>query len=173
MKLKVMVVRVGRSMPMAAAVPVAVADPVAMTPMQVAVADQAAMPVVMPMAVAAMHLYQQVAIGHCGFGNGGLRRDGRRGGRSKQRGHSYNGCCQGHLHGFYLILAWRRPASLIRGRLCMPTLNLTATAGSSGIHGRASAKGGASRHSQEFFAVLANTVLRLDTPREHPHLNKP
>jgi len=172
---------------MAAAVPVAVANPVAMTPMQVAVADAAAMArmvmavmpmavaAMMPMTVAAMHLYQQVAFGRCGFVNGRLRRDGCRGGRSKQRCHSYDGCCQGHLrqHGFYLILAWRRPASLIRGRLCMLTLNLTATAGSSGIHGRASGKGGASRHSQEFFAVLANTVLRLDTPREQPHLNKP
>ena len=104
MKLKVMVVRVGRSMPMAAAVPVAVANPVTMTPMQVAVAHAAAMAVVMVMPMAVMpvtapviHLYQQVALGRCGFGNGGLRCDGRRGGRSKQRGHSYDGCGQGHL----------------------------------------------------------------------------
>jgi len=75
----------------------AVANPVTMTPMQVAVADHAAMTVVMPMAMAAMHLYEQVALGHCGFGNGGLRRDGCGGGRSKQRCHSYDGCCQGHL----------------------------------------------------------------------------
>ena len=41
----------------------AVANPVAMAPVQMAVADQAAMAVVMPMAVAAMHLNQQVAFG--------------------------------------------------------------------------------------------------------------
>ena len=58
----------------------------------------------MPMAVAVIHLYQQVALGRCGFGNGGLRRDGRCRGRSKQRCHSYDGCGQGHLrqHSFPL-----------------------------------------------------------------------
>lgn len=102
MKVEVRARLVTRSMSIAAPVPMTVADPVAMTPVQMAVAHQAAMAAVMPMAVAAMHLNQQVAFG-CGFRNGGLRCDGRRGDRSEQGSHSNNGCCQGHLrqHGFY------------------------------------------------------------------------
>jgi hypothetical protein len=89
-------------MPMAAPVPMTVANPVAMTPVQMAVADQAAMAVMMPMAVAAMHLHEQVAFAS-GFRNGRLRCYGRRGNRSEQGSHSNKGRCQGHLrqHGFY------------------------------------------------------------------------
>jgi hypothetical protein len=97
--------------------PVAVANAMTMPPVQMAVAHQSAMAVVMPMAVAAMiDLHQQVALGCCRFGKGGLRRDGGRRGRSKQRCRSYDGCCQGHLHqhGFNLILALASSGSLIR-----------------------------------------------------------
>lgn len=134
MKVEVRARLVTRSMSIAAPVPMAVADPVAMTPVQMAVAHQAAMPAVMPMAVAAMHLNQQVAFG-CGFRNGGLRCDGRRGDRSEQGSHSNNGCCQGHLrqHGFFSPRFGSSGAS-IRAHLCMSSLNSTATVGSSGIH---------------------------------------
>jgi hypothetical protein len=115
-----------------------VANPVTVAPMQMAVADQAAMAVMMPMAVAAMHLNQQVAVGSC-FRNGRLRCDGRRGNRSEQGSHPNSGRCQGHLrqHDFPL-LGLGRPASSIRAYLCMSTLNLAATGGSSGIHPTAS-----------------------------------
>jgi len=102
MKVEVRARLVTRSMSIAAPVPMAVADPVAMTPMRMAVADEAAMAVMMPITVAAMHLNEQVAFGS-GFRNGGLRCDGRRGDRSEQGSHSNDGCCQGHLrqHGFH------------------------------------------------------------------------
>lgn len=89
-------------MPMAAPVPMTVANPVAMTPVQMAVTDHAAMAVMMPMAVAAMHLNEQAAF-TSGFRNGRLRCYGRRGNRSEQGSHPHNGRCQGHLrqHGFY------------------------------------------------------------------------
>jgi hypothetical protein len=166
-------------MPVAAAVPVTVANAVPMPPVQVAVANQAAMAVVMPMAVAAVvHLRQQAAFGHCGFGNGGLRRDGCRGGRTKQRGHSNDGCCQGHLrqHGYtFPCLASSGvpdPQPIVHPD---PELNCN---GRFIRHSRPHPQRAAvSWRSQEFSAEPADSravaVLCLDTPREHPHLNKP
>ena len=93
----------------------AVANPVTMAPMQVAVADQAAMAVVMPMAMAVMHLYEQVALGHCGFGNGGLRRDGCRGGRSEQGAIPTTAAAKVIFVSMILLsLGWRSSGVLIR-----------------------------------------------------------
>jgi len=164
-------------MPVAAAMPVAVANAMTMPPVQVAVAHQAAMPVVMPMAVAAMHLHQQIAFGHCGFGNGGLRRDGCRVGRSEQRGHSDDGRRQCHLrqHGYtFPCLASSGvpdPQPIVHAD---PELSCN---GQFIRHSRPRPQKAVSRHSQEFWPTLRTpgrvAVLRLDTPREHSHLNKP
>jgi hypothetical protein len=108
---------VARSMPMAAPVPMSVADVVSVpaAPVHMAVADTAAMAVmmVMPMAMATMHLHEQIAFGVSGFRDGRLRCDGRGGDRSEQSDHSNDGRCQGHLrqHGSLLSSFWgvRRP----------------------------------------------------------------
>jgi len=167
---------------MTAPVPMAVANPVAMTPMQMAVADQAAMAVMMPMAVAAMHLNQQVAFGG-GFRNGRLRCYGRRRDRSEQGSHPNDGRCQGHLrqHGFY------SPRFGSSGVLDPRSfVHVHPELGCNGWFIRYSPQQPPARQKAGgAYALLTGIssgpnevspgcgVFRLDTPTEQQHLNKP
>lgn len=88
----------------------------------------------------------------------------------------------------FILLALGRPAFSIHAHLCMSTLNLAATDGSSGIHPATTC-----RQSGNAYALLTGIsadptkcisagptkwhqgcgVFLLDTPREQQHLNKP
>lgn len=80
----------------------------------------------------------------------------------------------------FILLAWGRPAFSIHAHLCMSTLNLAATDGSSGIHPATTC-----RQSGNAYALLTGIsadptkwrqgcgVFLLDTPCEQQHLNKP
>lgn len=84
----------------------AVADPMAVPPMQVSVTHHSAMAVVTPVAVSAMHLHEQIAL-RCSLGNERLRRGRRCGCGGDQRRHPYDGSCQSHFreHGSSTLLA--------------------------------------------------------------------
>jgi hypothetical protein len=98
--------RGGRSVPVAAPVPMAVAHIVAApaAPVQVPVADAPAMTpmtmapmMMMPVAVASVHLHERASVGGCCVQYGGLRGHGRGRGWSKQRCSSNKGCHKSRL----------------------------------------------------------------------------